>query len=296
MRKFLIPVFSLVLLFIAIKGISQSSAPHYKGKIIDMHVHIGLNEQEVKSLSAERTNSLKDIQAFMTATPITKAAIITMAWKGDMVNTRWRNDSIIALSKKYPSLIPVCSVHPMDGADAFAEMERVHQQGVQVIKLHPNTQRFDVAAPEVAAIAKKAGELHMTLLFDSYSLLDNSEIGKLIMLAATNPEAKFIFAHTGLINFPQLLAIEALKKYPWYKGNIWMDLSAIAPLLGDSPYRDQLVWTIRKIGVDQFLFGSDFPVFAPGEAIKGIEAMGFTKEEEQKIFYSNAARLLQLQP
>lgn len=261
-----------------------------------MHVHIGLNEQEIKSMSAERTNSIKDIQAFMAAVPIAKAAIITIAWKGDMANTRWRNDSIIALSKKYPSLIPICSVHPMDGEAAFTEMERVHQQGVQIIKLHPNTQRFDVAAPEVAAIAKKAGELHMTLLFDSYSLLDNSEIGKLIMLAVTNPEAKFIFAHMGVVNFPQLIAIEALKKYPWYKSNIWMDLSAIAPLLGDSPYRDQLVWTIRKIGIDQFLFGSDYPIFTPGEAIKGIEAMGFTKEEQEKIFYSNAARLLQLQP
>jgi predicted TIM-barrel fold metal-dependent hydrolase len=293
MRKILIPVFNLVLLLPAIKGISQK---HYTGKIIDMHVHIGLNEQEVKSLSADRTNALKDIQAFMHTFPISNVAIITMARKGDMENTRWRNDSIIAISKKYPALIPVCSVHPMDGEAAFTEMERVHQQGVQVIKLHPNTQRFDVAVPEVAAIAKKAGQLHMTLLFDSYSLLDNSEIGKLIMLAVTNPEAKFIFAHTGLINFPQLIAIEALKKYPWYKGNIWMDLSAIAPLLGDSPYRDQLVWTIRKIGVDQFLFGSDFPVFEPGEAIKGVQAMGFTAEEEKKIFYSNAARLLQLQP
>ncbi|HEY9259085.1 amidohydrolase family protein [Chitinophaga sp.] len=296
MRKFLIPVFNLALLLIAIRGVSQSSAPHYKGKIIDMHVHIGLDEQEVKSMSVERTNSLKDIQTFMAAVPIAKATIITIAWKGDMANTRWRNDSIIALSKKYPSLIPVCSVHPMDGDSAFAEMERVHQQGVQVIKLHPNTQRFDVAAPEVAAIAKKAGELHMTLLLDSYSLLDNSEIGKLIMLAVTNPEAKFIFAHMGVVNFPQLIAIEALKKYPWYKSNIWMDLSAIAPLLGDSPYRDQLVWTIRKIGVDQFLFGSDYPIFTPGEAIKGIEAMGFTKEEQEKIFHSNAERLLQLQP
>jgi predicted TIM-barrel fold metal-dependent hydrolase len=56
------------------------------------------------------------------------------------------------------------------------------------------------------------------------------------------------------------------------------------------------VWIVRKVGVEQFLFGSDFPVFTPSESISGIHAMGFTKEEEKKIFYTNACRLLQLNP
>lgn len=59
----------------------------------------------------------------------------------------------------------------------------------------------------------------MILLFDSYNPTDNDELGKLIMLAATHQEAQFIFVHMGLVNFPQ---------YPWYKKNIWMDISAIS--------------------------------------------------------------------
>ncbi|TWF44869.1 hypothetical protein FHW36_101792 [Chitinophaga polysaccharea] len=285
---------SFTAIFLTSNG--QSPAIHYNGKIIDLHVHIGLDEQETKSMSTTQANSLRDILSFMKSIPIDKIGIITMAHKGDMADTRRRNDSIIALSKQYPSLIPICSVHPMDGEEAFVEMARIQKKGVQIIKLHPNTQHFDVSAPEVAAVARKAGELHMILLFDSYSLEDPGEIGKLVLLAATHPDARFIFAHMGLMNFSQLLVIDGLKKYPWFKSNIWMDLSAIAPVLGDSPFREQLVWTIRKIGITQFLFGSDFPIFSPGEAIKGLHAMGLTAAEEKQVCYTNACTLLQIQP
>ena len=274
----------------------QTNAVHYHGKIIDMHVHMAVKKEEYNSMNAERNHSLNDILGTMSADHISRSAIITMAQQGNMPDTRERNDSVIAMCKRYPSLIPICSVHPMDGDAAFAEMERVQKQGVRIIKLHPNTQRFDVGAPEVAAVAQKAGELHMILLFDSYSPTDNNEIGKLIMLAAMHQDARFIFAHMGLVNFPQLLTIEALKKYPWYKHNIFMDVSAIAPILGNSPWHDQLVWTMRKIGIGQFLFGSDFPLFDPGEAIESVRGMGFTEKEEAALFYGNASRLLELKP
>ena len=280
----------LTILAFGLHTTGQTHRTEYSGKIIDMHVLLFVEEGD--NISAERTNTIGDIVAFMPKDKIEKAAIITIAQKGNMADTRMRNDSIIAASRRQSPLIPVCSVHPMDGADALAEMQRVHDLGVQVIKLHPNSQRFDVSAPEVDAVAKKAGELKMIMLFDSYSPTDAGEIGKLVMLAATNPDARFIFAHTGLVNFPQLLMIEGLKKYPWFRNNIWFDLSAIAPILGNSPFHDQLMWTIRKIGVGQFMFGSDFPLFDPAESIKAVHAMGFSADEEQKIFYGNACRLL----
>lgn len=282
----LIPVFLFVCCSYAQTG------KHYHGKIIDMHVHIATKESEIYSLNAKRPITLNAIQQGMVKAGIYRAAVITIAWKGVMADTRLRNDSIISLCRRNPSFIPVCSVHPLDQDSALTEMSRLAKLGVKIIKLHPNAQQFDVGAPEVSALAAKAGELHMTLLFDSYNPTDNNELGKLIMLAATHQETKFIFAHMGLVNFAQLLTIEALKKYPWYKQNIWMDISAIAPILGNSPFHDQLIWTIRKIGIDQFLFGSDYPIFEQAEAVHAVREMGFTFQEEEKLFYDNANRLL----
>ena len=180
----------------------------------------------------------------------------------------------------------------MDTSAAWAEMERLATKGVHVLKLHPNAQRFDVSAPQVAELAEKAGKLHMALLFDSYNPEDASELGKLMMLAVTHPDTKFILAHTGFVHFSELVTIDVWKKYPWFKNNIYMDLSAIAPLLGDSPFRDQIVWLIRKVGVGQFLYGSDFPLFTFKESIAAVKKLGLTPLEEQAIFHDNALQLL----
>src|ERR1700733_3249146 len=109
----------------------------------------------------------------------------------------------------------------------------------------------------------------MALLFDSYNPEDANELGKLMMLAINHPNTQFILAHMGFVHFSELLTIEAWKRYSWYRNNIWMDVSAISPILGGdlSPYRDQIRWIIRKIGVGQFLYGSDFPLFTFKESI-----------------------------
>lgn len=48
------------------------------------------------------------------------------------------------------------------------------------------------------------------------------------------------------------------------------------------------MWTIRRVGIDQLLFGSDYPIYNQTEAIEAVRRMGFTHQEEEKIFYGNA--------
>ena len=48
--------------------------------------------------------------------------------------------------------------------------------------------------------------------------------------------------------------------------SVYFDLSAIALLYADSPVAPELAWTIRKTGVEYFLFGSDWPVDTPAIA------------------------------
>ena len=42
--------------------------------------------------------------------------------------------------------------------------------------------------------------------------------------------------------------------------SVHFDLAAIALFYANSPVAPELVWTIRKIGVELFHFGSDWPV------------------------------------
>lgn len=94
-----------------------------------MHVHIAAKDSEIYSINAERTMTLSAIQKDMARSGISRSTAITIAWKGNMRDTRMRNDSVIALCRKNPALIPVCSVHPFDGDSALTELDRVHKMG-----------------------------------------------------------------------------------------------------------------------------------------------------------------------
>jgi predicted TIM-barrel fold metal-dependent hydrolase len=76
--------------------------------------------------------------------------------------------------------------------------------------------------------------------------------------------------------------------------NVWFDISAIANTYVGSPVQAELVWTIRKVGTDRILFGSDWPVYTPAETANAVRHLGFTYAEQKQIFHDNAARLLGL--
>lgn len=284
---------SLICVLFLCQALIANAQSHYQGPIIDMHVHVAVLPGESGNLGAP--NTILDILPLLQPNHMSNAGIITIAHAGNMTETRSRNDSLLRLHELHPQLIPICSVHPMDTTAAWEEMARLKSKGVDILKLHPSAQHFDVAAPQVAALAEKAGDLHMALLFDSYSPEDANELGKLMMLAINHPNTQFILAHMGFVHFKELLAIQAWKRYAWYKNNIWMDVSAIAPIMGgNSPFTAQIRWVIRQIGVSQFLYGSDFPLFTFKESIAAVRRMGFTPAEEQKIFHDNALRLMYL--
>lgn len=63
-------------------------------------------------------------------------------------------------------------------------------------------------------------------------------------------------------------------------------------LFADSPYAEQFVWTLRKFGTDRVLFGSDYPLHSPTEALDVLRALGFTDDEQAQIRYGDAMTLL----
>ena len=75
------------------------------------------------------------------------------------------------------------------------------------------------------------------------------------------------------------------------------DLSEIVMWTGapNGPDEDELVRLVRDIGVERVMFGSDFPWYDPGEAIKEVRALpGLSDGELSAILGGNAARILDL--
>jgi uncharacterized protein len=273
---------------------ASAAAPKmYSGPIIDSHAHIRLGDDDGASginhpVGTDALRKLDDNAG------VVQSALIVMARKGQLERTRTQNDAVMAAaSASGGRFYPIISVHPADGAAALAELERVAKLGAREVKLHPNTQNFDVSDPEVAVVVEKCGDLGLVVLFDSYKPWDASEMGKFLLLSVQHPKTKLILAHMGFSQFREAVSFELVRRLGMAE-NVWFDLSAIANTYVDSPVQAELVWTMRKVGTERILFGSDWPVYTPAETARAVRHLGFTYAEQKQIFHDNAARLLQL--
>ena len=235
-----------------------------------------------------------------------------MARHGKLAETRAHNDGLLALAKAHPTLRPIATVHPYDGDAAKQELERIAGLGARAIKLHPHTQGFDPSDPRVLSLCKRAGELGgicgghvgageaiqtaddgdgVVVLMDNANVV-GGDSQALFNLALRAPRTHFVFNHLGALDFRfwNILPLAHTAK-GLMSDNIHFDLSATVVLVADSPIEDEFVWTLRNVGIDNVLLGSDFPQLSLGKTLEALEKLDLTDEEKRKIRWENAERI-----
>jgi predicted TIM-barrel fold metal-dependent hydrolase len=131
-------------------------------------------------------------------------------------------------------------------------------------------------------------------------LMDNASIvpgdcEKLFNLALQAPKTRFIFAHLGAMNFRFWNILAAARTAEnLFANNIYFDISATVAIVAQSPVEAEFVWTIRNVGIDHVLFGSDFPQYSLAKNLAALKQLGLTEQEEAAIRFDNASKLFGL--
>jgi uncharacterized protein len=267
-----------------------ASAARAQTPVFDLHVHLWKGESSLRDYEAQRKAAGQEVAGFGAmwfGGP-------NQALQGQPEQIRAANDGLVALAARHPKLMPIATVHPYDGAAAVAELERVAARGVKVLKLHPHTQKFDAADPRVLRLSQRAGELGVIVLLDNASILPGDG-EKLFNLALSAPKTTFIFAHLGALNFRFWNILKAARTAEGLFGdNIYFDISAIVVIVAGSPIEDEFVWTMRNVGIDHVLFGSDYPQYSVEQNVRALERLRLDESEKAKIRLENAQRLFRL--
>jgi hypothetical protein len=118
---------------------------------------------------------------------------------------------------------------------------------------------------------------------------------KLFNLALKCPKTHFVFTHLGALEFRfwNILPLARTAK-DLLEDNFHFDISATVVLVADSPLEEEFVWTLRNVGIDNLLLGSDFPQLSLKQAVDALERLNLTEEEKRKIRWENANRLFSL--
>src|SRR5262249_35776678 len=61
-----------------------------------------------------------------------------------------------------------------------------------------------------------------------------------------------------------------------------------------SPHAPGMKVAIEYDGIDQVMYGTDYPCWDPAAALKLLGELKLSKEDQEKLFYSNARRILGL--
>lgn len=195
-------------------------------------------------------------------------------------------------------LIPFASVDPLQGEKAVHKARSlVEDFGVRGFKFHPSTQGFAPNDEEFSPLFTQLEAYGLPVVFHTGQTGIGAGMpgGFGIRLSLSNP----MFLDDLAARHPYLPIIMAHPSVPWqdeaiaiatHKANVWIDLSGWSPKY----FEPKLIQAARTYLQDKVLFASDYPAIKPERWMRDYAGLGLPDEVSQKIFKTNAARLLKL--
>lgn len=278
---------------------------------IDTHVHIEADGHGHHSLDDElldasaayfkagtaRTPTLDEVADYYRERQLA-AVVFTVDAHTATGHPALSSVDIVEGAAKYPDLlVPYCSVDPLAGAGAVAQLRELLTGGARGLKLHPSLQGFVPNDPAYYPLYEVAAEHGVPVLFHTGQTGIGAGLpgGRGIRLRYSDP----MLIDDVAADFPALPIVLAHPSVPWqdaaisiatHKANVWIDLSGWSPRY----FPPQLVRAVNGLLRGKVLFGSDYPVLTPDRWLADFAALEIKPEVRPLVLKDNAARLLGL--
>lgn len=284
---------SILLSILLLIGCASSTKSHPKPIGTDFHVHIHGNSTDDSEYTGKR------YLLALEASNLERAVVLSHSysrfnnpkcWSNkncsyDRAWVRKTNEWTAEQAKAFRQLIPFCGIDISAEIDVTDEIDFCKSLGFRGIKLHSQAGRVSLTEAKVlerfVKIAKLSGERNLILLVHA-GMQDPKEAALIFETARAHPRTTFVLAHILGRNHG-LLAENALP-------NVYADISAVI-IMARNQGAD-VAQSLRKFGIDRILFGSDWPVYHPTEALLALNSYGFTESEIRKIISENASQIL----
>ena len=180
------------------------------------------------------------------------------------------------------------SLHPAD-PDALSWVDRLAEDGLKGIKLHPEFQNIYADSDEMTAVCRRAAQYGMTVVLHAgrdigYLPPVKTEPDMLLRLIDRVPDLKLVAAHLGgCSGFAPHATDEIIDL------GCWADTSALARNWS----RDEEMRLCRSWPTERLLYGTDFPWVSYEESLRWVKSMRDEKDWF-RVLGENARELLGL--
>lgn len=258
-------------------------------KIIDFHTHIYPKKIAAKAVSSvgdfynlemEGKGTPEDLIERGKKCGIDAFVVHSVAITAERVGAI--NDYIASECEKNKEFFGFGTIHA-DFDDKIGEIERVRDLGLLGVKIHPDTQMFNMDDER---------------MFELYDYLQQNKLPILIHCG----DYRYDYSHPRRLKrilgeFPDLIAIGAhfggwsvhdLAYEYLADGNCYLDTSSSFEVIGMRRAKE----LIRMYGAERILFGTDFPMWEAEKELSRFYSMELTDEENELILHKNAERIL----
>lgn len=256
----------------------------------DVHTHAFHPKIAAKALDqlqghygipAAGSGHIEDLLQRIHAAGLDRAVVHNAATTPDQVIPA--NNWAIELEHQYEQVIAFGTVHP--DFDRWPEqLERLAAAGIVGIKLHPDFQGIALDDPCMRPIfeALQGRFICMVHVGDNVPPAQNpSSPRKIAAVHAQFPELTLIAAHFGgYLHWEEVLTDLAGL-------DIYLDTSSALPFLPQT----QLEAIVRRHSWERILFGSDYPLFDPGEELALLQSRLALSTAQLERLWQNTADL-----
>lgn len=194
------------------------------------------------------------------------------------------NDFLARSAAAHPDrLIGFGSMHP-DYPDVPRELARLKRMGLRGVKLHPDFQKFLLDGDAAVEMFRTMADLGLpALVHTGDSRYPYSQPERMARALDRAPGLRVICAHLGGWSV-WTDAWRALAGRP----GLWVDTSS--SLYALQP--EEAASIIRRYGADRAFFGTDYPMWEPGEELRRFMRLPLSQAEREGVLHANFERFL----
>ena len=260
--------------------------------VIDFHTHFYPDKVAAKAIAfcSEKIGFFADGTRAGLEESMRRAGIdLAVALPVVNIPVNSTNINAWAVRENHPPILMLGGIHP-DEPEPLKTLEAIAAAGLPGIKVHPEYQRFRFEEERLFPIWEKCEELGLFVVTHAgwdamYDPPYHSSPESLAKFHRRFPALRLVLAHLG-----GMAMWDAVEKH--LAGlELYLDLAMVTP---EYITPGQVTRIIRTHGAEKILFGTDSPWYDQKRQLDFIRSLPLSREEQERIFYRNAAELLKL--
>ncbi len=259
-------------------------------KFIDFHTHVYPEAIAAKAADSVRAfyegqgnptvhGTTKMLLERGTMAGVSQFVILPVAMRPD--RTRHINDFILEEAAKEPRFIGFGTIHAAM-ENIMDEVDYIREKGLRGIKMHPDSQVFDIDDPRLLPVYEHIEGKLPVILHMGDKRFDYSHPKRLRRVLDMFPKLQVIAAHFGAYQIHEE-AYESLKDK-----DCFFDVSSSLMFMDEGVAENY----INQYGAERFVYGSDFPMWDPVVEMERFLKLKLTDSQFEQIAHKTAERIL----